>query len=114
MTGKPWPRHFANSFLLGSMDWRSWETSLPSISPKPPGSRKSRCMSIISNAAAAGRNAKGYGSASIISFLPVFIRSKPRHVMADGLDVGLGGRGFMHKRAVRDHQQPVSQSQQLI
>ena len=39
-------RHAASSFLLGSMTRRSCETSLPSISPKPPGSRKSRCRSM--------------------------------------------------------------------
>ena len=34
---------------------RNCETSLPSISPKPPGSRKSRCMSMISSAQCFGR-----------------------------------------------------------
>jgi hypothetical protein len=31
---------------------------LPSISPKPPGSRKSRCMSMITSAQRAGENSK--------------------------------------------------------
>ena len=43
-------RQAASSAWFGSIVRRSCETSLPSISPKPPGSRKSRCMSMISSA----------------------------------------------------------------
>ena len=43
-----------------SARWRraAWLTSLPSMAPKPPGSRKSRCMSMMSSAAAAGHKSK--------------------------------------------------------
>ena len=41
----------------------SSETSLPSADPKPPGSRKSRCMSMITSAVVSGSNAKGPGFA---------------------------------------------------
>jgi len=34
----------------GPMAFASSETSLPSVSPKPPGSRKSRCMSMTTTA----------------------------------------------------------------
>ena len=41
----------------------SSETSLPSADPKPPGSRKSRCMSMITSAVVSTSNAKGPGFA---------------------------------------------------
>ncbi len=45
----------------------SSETSFPSVSPKPPGSRKSRCMSMITSAVVDGSNAYGYGRASTVT-----------------------------------------------
>ena len=39
----------------------SSDTSLPSVSPKPPGSRKSRCMSMTTSAVVAGSKSNGYG-----------------------------------------------------
>ena len=56
-------RQAASSRRFGSIVRRSCETSLPSISPKPPGSRKSRCMSMMSSAQRAGVSSNGYGSA---------------------------------------------------
>ena len=49
-------RHAVRSCRFGSMDRRSRETSLPSSSPNPPGSRKSRCMSMMTRAQRAGSN----------------------------------------------------------
>ena len=43
----------------------SSETSLPSASPKPPGSRKSRCMSMMTSAVRAGSIAMAEGSAGM-------------------------------------------------
>ena len=63
ITGKPAARQARSSRRFGSIVERSSETSLPSISPKPPGSRKSRCMSMMSSAHREGSNTKSYGSA---------------------------------------------------
>ena len=41
-------------------------TSLPSASPKPPGSTKSRCMSMMRSAVDFGSNTNSYGSAAIV------------------------------------------------
>ncbi len=50
--------------------------SLPSVSPKPPGSRKSRCMSMTTSAVRAGskRKAKGSAATSIIAQCPAMWR----------------------------------------
>src|SRR5690606_27386740 len=52
--------------MQGSMALRNNETSLPSVSPKPPGSRKSRCMSIMTNAVRAISNSIACGCADRI------------------------------------------------
>ena len=65
-TWRPDLRQAARSLRLGSMVRRSWETSLPSISPKPPGSRKSRCMSIRTMAVRSRSISMGSGSASTV------------------------------------------------
>ena len=46
----------------GTTFW-SWPTSLPRVSPKPPGRRKSRCMSMITRAVCPATTRKGDGSA---------------------------------------------------
>src|SRR5690606_15140060 len=46
MTNAPARLRPVNSRLHGSIAPRSRDTSLPRLSPKPPGSRKSRCMSM--------------------------------------------------------------------
>ena len=46
-----WSSAFNGPITLASSD-----TSLPSVSPKPPGSRKSRCMSMITSAQVCGSN----------------------------------------------------------
>jgi hypothetical protein len=56
MIGSPAAGTTTSSAAVGSMVRRSCETSLPSVSPKPPGSRKSRCMSMTSSAVLAGSN----------------------------------------------------------
>jgi hypothetical protein len=66
ITCKPADRHAASSFRFGSMVRRNLETSFPSISPNPPGSRKSRCMSMMRSAQCAGSNSNSYGSASTL------------------------------------------------
>ena len=71
---QPFARHAASSFRFGSIIRRSCDTSLPSISPKPPGSRKSRCMSMISSAQVAGENSNGYGSASTVNDMCLVMR----------------------------------------
>ena len=59
----PISRAVASTFWSGSTALASSETSLPSADPKPPGSRKSRCMSMITSAVVSGSNAKGPGFA---------------------------------------------------
>ena len=44
----------------------SWLTSLPSVSPKPPGSMKSRCMSMMTSAVVDQSSAIGSGSAMMV------------------------------------------------
>src|SRR5580698_10416463 len=65
-----------SSALAGLMALASSETSLPSVSPNPPGSRKSRCMSIMTMAVRRGSMAIAPGSASMFSF---FIGCSPSH-----------------------------------
>ena len=53
------------------------DTSLPSAAPKPPGSRKSRCMSMISKAAWSSSIDSGAGSASKVMFGIAFPQPRP-------------------------------------
>ncbi len=50
----PSPRAAARTLPSGATTFVSIETSFPSDSPKPPGNRKSRCMSMITSAVVAG------------------------------------------------------------
>ena len=50
ITGSPARLAASSTRWHGAIVERSSETSLPSISPKPPGSTKSRCMSMIRSA----------------------------------------------------------------
>ena len=63
ITVRPTARAVSSTFLSGGTTACRWLTSLPSVSPKPPGSTKSRCMSMITSAVVAGSNVNGYGSA---------------------------------------------------
>ncbi len=63
----------ARSALIGSMAAPSKETSLPSDSPKPPGSKKSRCMSITITAVRSGLMPIGSGSASTMVAMWTFL-----------------------------------------
>ena len=53
-TGQPRERQAASSAAIGAMAACSSITSLPSEAPKPPGSTKSRCMSITTSAVRPG------------------------------------------------------------
>ena len=69
---------------------RAATTSLPSSSPKPPGSRKSRWRSMITSAVVAGASVNGYGSAGTSNA-----------VVYNGVDIGLGmGRRYSRRPAV--------------
>jgi hypothetical protein len=54
----------SSTAAIGFTARASWLTSLPSVSPKPPGSMKSRCMSMMRSAVAAQSSAIGSGSAA--------------------------------------------------
>src|SRR6266446_4897998 len=56
--GKPAPRLLRRR-QVGKIGRRNSETSLPSTAPKPPGSRKSRCMSMITRLACAASRSNG-------------------------------------------------------
>ena len=62
----PASRAAARTFCSGGTTACRWLTSLPSVSPNPPGSTKSRCMSMITSAVVAGSNSNAYGSASTV------------------------------------------------
>ena len=66
ITVRPTARAVSSTFLSGGTTACRWLTSLPSVSPKPPGSTKSRCMSMITSAVLAGSNVNGYGSAATV------------------------------------------------
>ena len=63
MTVMPAARAAASRSTSGGTTFWSWPTSLPRVSPKPPGSRKSRCMSMITSAVCPATTRKGDGSA---------------------------------------------------
>ena len=66
ITSIPAARAPASSSAHGPIAARSSETSLPSVSPKPPGSMKSRCMSMTTSALRCGSIVRGAGTASIV------------------------------------------------
>src|SRR5690606_5183926 len=70
MTSRPASRAASSTVMQGSIALRSRPTSLPSDSPKPPGSRKSRCMSMITSAARARSNSMACGCADNITMSP--------------------------------------------
>ena len=65
-TGQPFSRQALSSACVGATAARSSDTSLPSDSPKPPGSMKSRCMSMTMSAARPGGSAKAKGRAGMV------------------------------------------------
>src|SRR6185437_8892162 len=67
MTVIPAVRLAASTCCSGGITVRSRLTSLPSVSPKPPGSTKSRCISMITSAVCAGSKRNGPGSAGTVS-----------------------------------------------
>src|SRR5947209_2232200 len=84
-------------------------TSLPRLSPKPPGSMKSRCMSITIRASRPGSATKSNGCAvtrigSVVS----------DHVGADRLAIGPLDRRLVDDAAFADHHDAVGDLQDLI
>ena len=65
ITSMPVARAASSTALQGPTAACSRETSLPSVSPKPPGSRKSRCMSMMISAVRSRSTLIGCGSAAI-------------------------------------------------
>src|SRR6478735_1336345 len=83
MTSMPEALAAASTSASGGTTFCSRETSLPRVSPKPPGSRKSRCMSITTRAVAATFNGNGPGAASTAP-----VRSADSAVVEDESDTG--------------------------
>src|SRR5580704_2174898 len=67
MTRRPSCRAAASTSRHGATAACSRVTSLPSAAPNPPGSRKSRCMSMMTNAAPSSSTVSGAGSASKVT-----------------------------------------------
>ena len=65
-TSIPMSRAAASTDAIGWTARASCETSLPSVSPKPPGSMKSRCMSMMTSAVLDQSRAIGSGSAATV------------------------------------------------
>ncbi|MGY4235200.1 hypothetical protein ACVIIW_004147 [Bradyrhizobium sp. USDA 4449] len=63
ITSMPVSRAAFSTAPIGFTARASWLTSLPSVSPKPPGSMKSRCMSMITSAVDNQSSLIGSGSA---------------------------------------------------
>src|SRR4051794_636887 len=76
MTSMPAARAASSTAAIGFTARASWLTSLPSVSPKPPGSMKSRCMSMMRSAVAAQSSTIGPGSAA--SFAEFAMTYAPR------------------------------------
>src|SRR5215475_12733276 len=68
MTRSPISRAAASTDPIGITARASLETSLPSTSPKPPGSMKSRCMSMMTSAVFDQSRSIGSGSAMTVPF----------------------------------------------
>ena len=66
MTRMPLSRAAASTAAIGFTARASCETSLPSVSPKPPGSMKSRCMSMMTSAVFDQSSSIGSGSATMV------------------------------------------------
>src|ERR1035437_1640868 len=65
-TSMPRSRAAASTAAIGCTARASCETSLPRVSPKPPGSMKSRCMSMMTSAVADQSRSIGSGSATTL------------------------------------------------
>src|SRR5262245_56172338 len=66
MTNMPQRRAAASTAAQGPTAALSRETSLPSAAPNPPGSRKSRCMSMMTSAVRPVSTSSGAGSAAMV------------------------------------------------
>ena len=68
----PLSRAACSTAAIGFTALASCETSLPSVSPKPPGSMKSRCMSMMTRAVVDQSRSIGSGSAITVPRLVYF------------------------------------------
>src|SRR5258708_31185253 len=112
----------------------SWVTSLPSVAPKPPGSRKSRCMSMMTSAVFDQSSSIGAGSAGnrlmvgdmVLSLSAWYDRQKAgsvartpprsvsRHVPADFGQVRFAGAGLVDELAVEHDDEAVGEFDQFV
>src|SRR6516165_5297355 len=85
------------------------ETSLPRLAPKPPGSMKSRCMSMTISAADRRSSAKGYGRAARVGISMVSGHVGTNRARVGGLD-----RGLVDDASLRHHEDAIGQLEQLV
>src|SRR6185312_11194073 len=103
----PARRAAASNAFAGATALARRDTSFPSASPNPPGSRKSRCMSIMTIAVTAGSTLIAPGSASMVTFPMVAPSGSHREVAVDQVvgqatDLAAGD----HVPAVEDGEAP--------
>src|SRR5471032_323332 len=135
-TNHPLSRAKASSAETVGTICASSDTSLPSDSPKPPGSMKSRCMSMMTSAVVDGSKVKGLGNAGIVIVIAVprsasvsyndllhrlgsrnSLRRRvtvSRHVVAQRRALRARGGRLVHELPFRDHDNPVRQFQQFV
>ena len=77
MTSMPASRAAASIARQGATALCRRDTSLPSVSPKPPGSRKSRCMSMMRSAVRDQASSIAAGSASTRPMLGAIAATSP-------------------------------------
>src|SRR5258706_8302397 len=104
-------RQTSSSLFVVGMMACSRLTSLPSVAPKPPGSTKSRCMSITMSAALPGSKVYANGCAAIV--ITCLVRMTG-HRRADDRDVGLRGQRLVHDMSLEHHHDAVRELQQFI
>src|SRR5471030_3148787 len=119
ITNHPLSRASASSAETVGTICASSDTSLPSDSPKPPGSMKSRCMSMMIRAVVAGSNANGKGWAAIIGMTGAsggmrLFGGVARHVPPDDLNVRGRDRSVMNDASIAHYDDAVREFQKLI
>src|SRR4029078_2158899 len=101
----------SSTLRVGSIALRSSETSLPRASPNPPGSTKSRCMSMMTSAQLPRSNENSYGSAPTLRIATPRANGTPDRFRGDaGFELFLGHRPAeevsLHLVAAQQPQQP--------
>src|SRR5260221_378538 len=109
MTGHPAPRKRRMSRATVGTIACSRVTSLPRAAPKPPGSTKSRCMSITMRATFPGGNAYGNGVAAT-----VIIVSVSGHGAADRCPVGISSANDIVDLAARHHRDTIGKLEDFL